>query len=107
MVEPEFTKMKVSFRRRFTPWHSVAFGAVALVGLSWHCLGVVAGWSGADTLMRHVGWFVFPLSFIIGLAVVAFSFVLCLRRPDWRLIVGLVLAAVGIAISVADFFLSS
>jgi len=95
---------EVSFRRRFTPWHSVAFGAVALVGLSWHYLGVLAGWSGADALMHQVGWFVFPLSFVTGLGVVACSLVLCFRRRDWRLVIGLVLAAVGITISVVDFF---
>jgi len=54
--------------------------------------------------MRRVGWLVFPLSFLVGLSVIAFSLVLSFRRPDWRLVVGLVLAAIGIAISAADFF---
>ena len=95
---------EVRWRIHFVPRHAILLGGAILVGLSWHYIGLKLGWNGASALMRHIGWIVFPLSFVTGLGVIGFSGVLWIRRRDWRLIVGLLLAALGITIAMLDFF---
>ena len=90
--------------RPTTRWHLLAFGAVSFVSCAWHFFAAVLGWSGADSLMRTIGWITFPLGFVVGVAIVAIFIVLLLRRClDWRILLAFLLAGVGISLAMFDF----
>ena len=92
---------RVAFlRRAVSPWQFVTLAAFSFLGLSCGVLLILCDWS-SDSIGRSIVGLTAAISLLLAPAVCIGAFIELLRHGwDWRLLMGGLLAASGIAIFV-------
>ena len=91
------------FGRRLSRWHLLGFGLLSLAACGWHSLAPLLNWPSSESALKAIGWLTFPVGLVVGACVVAVSLVLVLRRrPDWRVLIALLVAIGGMVLAVVD-----